>query len=90
MIYRIENSKEDGLLLWVNAPCGIRQPLIRWANLNDIRRFASNLLEYCDYAEANIKNKEEKIEEDKEAGREVDNASLESLLRQALGDEDFG
>jgi hypothetical protein len=84
MIYRIENSKEDGLLLWVNTPCGIRQPLIRWANLNEIRRFASNLLEYCDYAEAN-----QDYEKAKEVEKEMDNTAVESLLWQAFGDEDL-
>jgi hypothetical protein len=78
-MYRIDNSKKYGFLLWMDVPCGIKQPLIRWASLDELRHFANNLIEYCNYVEAQLNNGEKDNEDD--------NAAIESMLRQVFGDE---
>jgi hypothetical protein len=45
MMYRIDSSKKDSVLLWLDTLCGIKQPLMRWADLNDLKHFATSLIE---------------------------------------------
>lgn len=83
MFYRIEHTKEDGILMWIESPCGFKQPLIRWADTGAVRQFAEALLAFCNNR---MKKEEEHCAEENE-DEEV-KAISDKLLRQALGDDD--
>ena len=80
MVYRIEYSKESGIILWLEAPCGFKQPIIRWADPSGVERFAGMLLDFYDrMMEAERVNHGEKDDEVK--------AISDNLLKQALGND---
>ena len=81
MHYRIEGSRESGIMLWLEAPCGFKQPIIRWANLDGMKRFADMLLDFHEY-----QMKEGGID----CGKKDDEVKVisDELLKQALGDSD--
>ena len=80
MAYRIEFSKESGVVLWLETPCGFKQPMIRWADLDRVKQFADMLLDFYHHQ---IEEKEMNCE--KKDNDEV-KAISDNLLRQALGD----
>ena len=86
MIYRIEFFKEVGIVLWLEAPCGLKHPLMRWADLDGVKRLADILSDFCHH----------RMEEDGMThGNKTDDevrAISDNLLRQALGDpsDDIG
>lgn len=80
MTYWIEDSKESGLILWLEARCGFKQPIMRWRDLNEAQLFAGMLLDLC------IKLTEK---HEMHCGKNDDKVKgiSDGLLRQALGDE---
>jgi hypothetical protein len=80
MTYRIDCTVKYGILLWVEAPCGIKQPLMRWADIKEVRKFGEDILDFCNY-------KEKTSQETGEQKQEEPDLIVEELLRQALGDE---
>lgn len=80
MVYRIEYSIESGIVLWMETPCGFKQPIIRWADLDGVKRFADMLLDFCNY---------QMEEEGMNCGKKDDEvrAISDELLEQALSDE---
>ena len=81
MSYRIVSDKELGVVAWIETPCGLKQPLVRWASLRKMREFAEMLLDFHDHMMADSEMIGEKTGDD-EAKMTVDD-----LLRQALGGE---
>ena len=81
VVYRIEYSKESGIILWLEAPCGFKQPLIRWADLDGMKQLAGMLSDFYDRM---VSGKGMNCE--KKDDNEV-KAISDNLLRQALGDE---
>ena len=80
MVYRIEHSRESGIVVWLEAPCGFKQPLMRWADLDGVKQFAGMLSDFYDrMVSGKGMNCEEKDNEMR--------AISDNLLRQALGDE---
>ena len=80
VVYRIEHSRESGIILWLEAPCGFKQPLIRWSDLNEVKQFADILSDFYHH----------QMEEDRmNCGRKDDKVRVisDNLLRQALGDK---
>ena len=78
--YRIEFSKESGVILWLETPCGFKQPLIRWADLDRVKQFADMLLDFYHHQmEEDRMNCEKKDDEVRVVS--------DNLLRQALGDK---
>ena len=77
MRYRMQSSGELGVVVWLETPCGMKQPLIRWASLGEIKMFAEMLLDFYNCGMEQLeKNNDLK-------------ATSENLLKQALGDEDI-
>ena len=77
---RIEYSEESGIVLWMETPCGFKQPIIRWVDLGEMKRFAGMLLDFYNY-----QTERERLgcgESDADKVKVVS----EELLRQALGD----
>ena len=73
-LFRIDISRQTGaVMLLMEAPCGFK-PIIGWAHLEGVKEFAEMLLEFYNSR--------------KEESNEVKRIS-DSLLRQALGDEEF-
>ena len=73
-LFRIDVSREtEAVTVWMEAPCGFK-PIIGWARLEGVKEFAEMLLEFYNSR--------------KEESNEVKRIS-DSLLRQALGDEEF-
>jgi hypothetical protein len=71
--YRIDVSRQTGVItLLTEAPCGL-QPTIGWSNLEAVREFANMLLSFYEVR----KEEEERI-----------NRVSGDLLRQALGDDE--
>jgi hypothetical protein len=71
-VFRIDVHRKSGeVMLWMETPCGPK-PIIGWADLQGVREFSGMLL---DFYEARMEEKD-KIKE-----------TSDSLLRQALGDE---
>lgn len=80
MSYRIECSAENGILLWIEAPCGIKQPLMHWPNLKEVRKFGEVIINYCEHSERRLQSNNEEALEDR--------ASIAAnLLRQVFNDE---
>lgn len=77
MVYRIEHSKESGVVLWIEAPCGFKQPLIRWAHLEGVKQLADILLDFYHHYHHQIEEGRTKDHEMK--------AISDKLLEQALG-----
>ena len=75
MAYRIEHSKESGIILWLEAPCGFKQPLIRWADLDGVKRLADILSDFYHHQVEKGETKDDEVR-----------MISDSLLRQALGD----
>jgi hypothetical protein len=80
MAYRIECSPQYGILLWIDAPCGIKQPLLRWDDLEDVKAFSENLLEFY--------NHRRRMLNEADSRKSEEYSTTENLLRQALGDDD--
>ena len=80
MTYRIEYSRESGVMLWLETPCGFKQPLMRWVDLEGVKRLADILSDFYYH----------RMEEDGMTyGKKTDDevkAISDNLLRQALGD----
>jgi hypothetical protein len=74
VVYRIECTKESGVILWLEAPCGFKQPLIRWASLDGVKRLADILSNFYSH----------KMEENRTKDNEM-KAIADKLLEQALG-----
>lgn len=82
MFYRIQLSKELGVIVWLEAPCGFKQPIVSWDHLGGLKQFADILLDfYNQQMEENGKSGAKKNDD------EV-NVISDMLLRQALGDSD--
>ncbi len=82
MAYRMESSENEGIILWIEAPCGIKQPLMHWANLAEVRRFGEIIIGYCDQRQMTNEAETE--------DRSGNNASIAAnLLRQVFNDNDF-
>ena len=77
MFYRIEVSRESGIILWLETPCGFRQPLIRWADLDGVKRLADILLDFYHH----------QVEEGGTKDDDEVKAISDKLLEQALGDK---
>lgn len=77
MVYKIEHTDRSGIILWLQAPCGFERPLLRWTNLEGVKRLADTLLNFYS------RSMEEKRTQDSEM-----EAIAERLLEQALGDKD--
>ncbi|MCL0065489.1 hypothetical protein M1N79_01195 [Dehalococcoidia bacterium] len=80
MTYWIKDSKESGVILWLETRCGFKQPIVRWRDLNEAKRFAGMLSDVC----TTLAEKHEmpcRENDDKVKG------ISDHLLRQALGDE---
>ncbi|MCL0058786.1 hypothetical protein M1O47_03810 [Dehalococcoidia bacterium] len=80
MTYWIEDSKESGVILWLETRCGFKQPIVRWADLKQAERFAGMLSDLC------TKLAQEHEMHCRENDDEVKGIS-DHLLRQALGNE---
>jgi hypothetical protein len=52
MSYQIECTPEYGILLWIEAPCGIKQPLMRWSTLEEVKTFGESILNFYQYRQA--------------------------------------
>ena len=81
MAYRIEFFRESGIVLWLEAPCGLKQPLMRWADLDGVKQLADILLDFY-----NHQMEEKGMNCEKKDNDEV-KAISDKLLEQALGDE---
>jgi hypothetical protein len=80
MAYRIECSREYGILLWMDAPCGIKQPIMRWENLEEVKTFGEGILNFYNYRQRILNEADrEKVENDYSAA--------DNLLRQVFGDD---
>lgn len=77
MVYKIERTDDSGIILWLQAPCGFKRPLIRWANLEGVKQLADTLSNFYN------RSMEEKRMKDSEM-----EAIAERLLEQALDDKD--
>ena len=81
MTYHVEYSEKE-IVLWIEAPCGFRQPLIRWSDIDSLKQLAEILLDF-------YKRKTESNEMDCENKNNTRTDTIaEKLLRQALGDDD--
>ena len=80
MNYRIDCSPEYGILLWAEAPCGLKQPLMRWKNLDEVKVFGEKILDFYNH-------KQQTLQETRKKRVEETSAVAEKLLRQALGEE---
>ena len=71
-LFRIDVSRETGVVMvWMEAPCGFK-PIIGWAHLEGVKEFAEILLDFYNSR--------------KEESDEIKRIS-NNLLRQALGNE---
>jgi len=71
-VFRLDVHRKSGeVMLWMETACGLK-PIIGWAELEGVREFAKMLL---DFYEARM--------EEGDKAKEIS----DSLLRQALGDE---
>ena len=75
MRYRMQSSRESGIVVWMEAPCGIKQPLIQWDSLKGVREFAEMLMDFY-----NTQMKAQEISRE-------ERVTVDDLLRQALGEE---
>lgn len=81
MNYRINCSPEYGILLWAEAPCGLKQPLMRWKNLEEVRVFGEKIMEFYNH-------EQQTLQETREQREGETSAIAEKLLLQAFGEED--
>jgi hypothetical protein len=80
MPYRIECSPEQGILLWIDAPCGIKQPLMRWGSLEEVKTFGESILSFYN-------NRKMMLDESDRKKSEEESSVADKLLRQAFGDD---
>lgn len=83
MTYRIENNKDLGIILWAEAPCGMKQPLVMWNNLQEMKRFAHGLLRHYDSQAPQLGTCSQEGK-----GEVEQKTSVDELLRQALGENE--
>ena len=62
------------MILWLETPCGFKQPLIRWADLEGVKQLADILLDFYHH----------QMEEGRTKDHEM-KAISDKLLEQALG-----
>ena len=74
MHFRIDVSRETGvIMLWTEAPCGFK-PTIGWSHLEGVKEFAEMLFDFYNGRK-----------EERDEIKKISN----NLLRQVLGDEDI-
>jgi hypothetical protein len=66
-------------MLWFEAPCGIKQPLMRWSSLEEVKTFGESILDFYKHRQTMMREAD---------GKEAEGESsvADRLLREVFRD----